>query len=479
MKMDMAVELLDRMFRRWELQACFRCITNMEKRMHELVLEEQIKLVQASALDFQTSFIVATSKVAALRQLCHTYNHMLYLNEGWDEAPAMIRNWREESMRHENRDQESQIFHHILNHDRLSKKQALKIVRNVIAAMRNRELHQAIAAWGRNADCGDLYRQVNQKSKVKGLRGLAKLRDHIIFMWENAEARRAWKAFYTGWRDAVEPELQRQAKLNKMLLQVERWRKIFVVWNAQVVRARSIELSCAVVRWSDKSNETRRTTHEAAAMKRMDLIQARFAGAEALALSTGDEALKGWRKLWDDERQELHSELSRITSLYERAVGEVNAAERAKAETRRNSSQLVAKALDVAESKVKTLMVDNRQAQTALYAQSQDRLFGGVKCLRRTIKRWADAQMRRCLWGMKMNADRHFNDEGAKVCYTQIMRQWAKQLTMAVRHVQIRQLKQLVTEWRLNRHVAVVMDTARVNHDLANSNRALLQTMYD
>ena len=227
--------------------------------MHELIMCEQLKLVEAAALDFQGSFIVATSKVAALRQLCHTYNHVLYLNQGWDEAPALLRIWREASMRAINHSQETQIFHHILNHDRLSKSQALKVIRHVVAAMRNGACHRAIAVWGRNADCGDLYRKFNQRSKVKGLKGLAKVRDHVIFMWENAALRVVIKSLYTAWRDAVEPELQRQAKLNKMLLQVERWRKIFVVWQASIVRGRSIELSRAVVRWADKTNATRST----------------------------------------------------------------------------------------------------------------------------------------------------------------------------------------------------------------------------
>ena len=145
----------------------------------------------------------------------------------------------------------------------------------------------------------------------------------------------------------------------------------------------------------------------------MDLIQARFAGAEALALSTGDEALLGWRKLWDDERQELHSELARITSLYERAVEQVNLAEKAKSEARRTATAQVAKASDSAESKVAALAAENKQSRAALYAQSQDRIFGGVKSLCRTLKRWADAMLKRCLWAIKMNTDRHFADEGA------------------------------------------------------------------
>ena len=77
----------------------------------------------------------------------------------------------------------------------------------------------------------------------------------------------------------------------------------------------AIILTEAVIEWQDQAWEARKQEPESPLLGRTKAILARYAEAEALALVPPEESLERWRKLWDEERAELQTELSRITGL--------------------------------------------------------------------------------------------------------------------------------------------------------------------
>jgi len=449
-------------------------------KMREGALGDKITGNKGEYDHAQMMLTIVSSKMAAVRQIVTTFNHLRFVDDGRAEMiPLMVGEWVRKTKQAQIDLAKNSIEAHIEKQHSMSKEQGLAIMKHVIGAAMHRTIYQVLAVWCGYASVGKLYMHFEMESKVDAATNLSRVRMRVLRNWTTNEFRYLLEVWKINLTIDMQPEWHKKNTVNKMLLRTERWRKLFVRWQVAIERKAAIALSMSVVNWERKVVDARKLEVENLVVSQIGLLQARFHAAEALALSTGDEALQGWKMLWEDERNELKSELDRVGEMYRDAMGEMGHVMISTRETVQVEKKKVEAAKVEATSINNKLENEKREINTALYMSGQARMNGGAKALRLSLNRWDANNKKRCLWCMKINYERESCDVGAMLCYKQLMREWAKQLISSVRRVRDSKVRRVVHNWRLHKYKMLLAEMRLVNTQLRDANAHLMRTISD